>query len=269
MRYTYTSYYLDCPIVNGRVFDVFEPEEYTEDTALFIVHGGGWRAGSRESFHGIMEAFADRGYIVASTDYRLYAKDAFEQLSDIRASYDRFVTLLKEKKRPLKIAVYGESAGAHLASLIICAKPGECGEENHLVNEWVKPARGALQATPYDFLPWEGMMPQTWAMFQSIAGAPYEKEPERYERLSLKNYINKENPPIFFMEAEFENMFPSEYTLGIKNQHREWGIMSEWKVYHRMEHGFFYELKRKAQLEAFDDLCAWLSVGKTDSQSAQ
>ena len=36
------------------------------------------------------------------------------------------------------------------------------------------------------------------------------------------------------------------------------GIKSQWKVYTRMEHGFLYELKRKGQIEAFEDICLFL-----------
>jgi acetyl esterase/lipase len=266
MQYKYESYYLDTPLIKGRVFDVFEPEEATKDVAVFIVHGGGWRAGNREAFHEIMEAFCNRGYYVASTDYRLNAKDAFEQISDVRAAYDRFVTYLKERNRPLKIAVYGESAGAHLASLVLCAKPGACGEENHFANDWVAPCLGMLQATPADFYHWEGMQPGIWGSMQDIAGVPFEAEPERYARLSLRNYIADDNPPLFFLEAGCESMFPSEYTLELAQQHRAMGICTHWKVYHRMEHGFFYELKRKAQIEAFEDICLFLE-GKLETLS--
>ena len=255
---TFKSYYLDTPIIKGRAFDVFEPEKITKDIAVFIIHVGVWRGGSRQHYHEIMEELNNRGYIVASTDYRLYAKDAFEQISDIRKAYDKFISILKGLGRPLKIAVHGESAGAHLASLVACANPGECGEEIELENQWVKPCKASLQATPYNFLHWEGMMPTFWNTMQSIAGAPYEKDPERYERLSLNNYIREDNPQIFFIEAELEHLFPSELTLELAKRQREKGINSQWKVYKRVEHGFLYELKRKAQLEAFEDLCAFL-----------
>ncbi len=257
MKHVFKSYYLDYPLVKGRIFDVFEPEEITKDVAVFWVHGGGWRAGSRE-FHTIMEALNERGYIVASTDYRLDAKDAFEQLKDIREAYDRFVSILKEMGRPLNIAVYGVSAGAHLASLLLCAEPGECGEELNLENEWVKPCMGLLQATPCDFLPWDNIQPGMWNAMQSIAGVPYDKEPEIYERLSLKNYINKNNPKLFFMEAEMENYFSSEHTLKIAKEHRSMGIETHWKVFKGVEHGFFYELVRPSQKEAFEDFCKFL-----------
>ena len=51
--------------------DIFIPEKVTRDIALFFVHGGGWKAGSRNDFHNIMREFNAEGYICASTDYRL------------------------------------------------------------------------------------------------------------------------------------------------------------------------------------------------------
>ena len=97
MRHVFKSYYLDCPLVKGRIFDVFEPEEITKDVAVFWIHGGGWRGGGRD-FHEIMQELSDRGYIVASTDYRLYAKDAFEQLKDVLSS-DCYCWIEDENKR--------------------------------------------------------------------------------------------------------------------------------------------------------------------------
>ena len=139
MNHLFQSYYLDRPLVKGRIFDVFEPEEITKDTAVFFVHGGGWHGGSRSFCHEFMQELNNRGWLAASTDYRLSGVTAFDQLQDIREAYDRFVSLLKRKQRPLKIAVYGESAGSHLASLLLYAEPGECGEKCQLENDWVKP----------------------------------------------------------------------------------------------------------------------------------
>ena len=73
--------------------------------------------------------------------------------------------------------------------MLLYAEPGECGEKCQLENDWVKPHQAILHATPYDFLHWEGMMPQFWNIMQGIAGKPYDQDPERYERLSLKNYF--------------------------------------------------------------------------------
>ena len=56
--YQFQSYFLDKPLVKGRIFDVFEPAEGVpvKDVAIFFVHGGGWHSGSRAGFYEIMEA---------------------------------------------------------------------------------------------------------------------------------------------------------------------------------------------------------------------
>ena len=258
MDHQFLSFYLDNPLVKGRVFDVFEPEKITKDIAVFFVHGGGWHGGARAHYHELMQELNNRGWLTAATDYRLSGVTGFDQLQDIREAYDRFVSWLKQRGLPLKIAVYGGSAGAHLASLMCFADPGECGEKCQLENDWVKPCKVMLQATPYDFLHWEGMMPQFWSLMQQVAGCSYEKDPAPFERLSLKNYVRQDNPETFFIEAELEHLFPSELTLKITQEHRKMGIKSQWKVYTRMEHGFLYELKRKGQIEAFEDICLFL-----------
>ena len=258
----FSSYYLDDPIQKGRVFDIFEPAEGApkRDIAVFFVHGGGWRAGARDIFHILMDELCRRGYICATTDYRLNAKDAFEQISDIRESFDKFVEFLKARgiENP-RIATYGSSAGSHLSSMVAFAKPGELKEDvSKLKYPEIRPVKAILHATPYDFLPFEGMMPQFWSGIQSIAGAPYDKEPERYERLSLKNLVRKDNPETFFIEAEYEHLFDSRLNKKIAIAHREMGIKTHWKVYERVEHGFLYELTRKMQKAAFEDICLFL-----------
>ena len=267
MKNRFQSFYLDSPLVNGRIFDLFEAAENvpTQDLAVFFVHGGGWHSGSRTGFHEIMEALGARGYITATTDYRLSGVTAFDQLSDIRESYDWFVKLLLERGHSGKVAVFGSSAGAHLASLMCFAKPGECGEDiSRLSYAHLRPVKALLQATPYNFKHWEGMMPPFWAQMQGVAGKSFAEDPERYERLSLCNYVREDNPPVFFMEAGLEHLFPSELTRQIAEKHRQMNIESHWKVYTRVEHGFFYELKRQKQLEAFEDFCAFLQ-GKLQS----
>lgn len=259
----FNSYYLDTPIIKGRAFDVFFPEEIKHKTQIFIVHGGGWRGGSRVSFHVIMEKLAELGYVCATSDYRLNAKDAFEQISDLRDSYTAFVKLLEERGIAPRIAVYGESAGSHLASLLCYANAGECGEIYN--GEWVKPALAILHATPVHFIPYEWMSDTLKSCIRSIAGASYEDAPEVYERLSLSSYVRQDNPKTFFIEAGNESMFPSEYTKNIAEAHNRMGIPSFQKIYPNCEHGFFYDLTRKAQREAFDDICKFIENDESQS----
>ncbi len=257
-KYTFQSIYFDHPIVKGRVLDIFEPLDGTvkKDSTLFIVHGGGWRGGSRDKFHEIMGVLAARGYTVCSTDYRLNAKDAFEQIKDIREGYMIFVDYLRSQNRPVKIFVYGESAGSHLASMLVCS-------DLEMVENWVKPAGGIFHATPCSFVPWEGMMDGAGSMMRSIAGVDYQSHPEVYEKLSLTNHISADDPQIFFIEAELEHMFFPEYTLREAHRLRQFGVPVYWKMYRNMEHGFLYTLNRAGQREALEDIVLFME-GKLD-----
>ena len=257
--FQYTGYYLDDDIVTDRTFDCFMPEHLTRKTALFFVHGGGWTCGSKSEYHLLMQAFCRQGFACGSAGYRLLPPgapgklSAVDQLRDVRECYDGFVSVLKARKIAPRIAVFGASAGAHLASLLVCAAPGACGEKCILHEPWSKPVCGLLQSTPATFEPWDEAYPAMWDMMERAAGGIYAEEPEKFRNISLERFIAPDNPPLFFMEADLEGQFPRRLNEALLRRHREWGIPSRMKVYRNAEHGFFYDLSRPIQREAFDD----------------
>jgi acetyl esterase/lipase len=254
MSYRFTSFYLDRPFVNGRIYDLFEPDAIKHDTAFFIVHGGGWRAGSRGGYHVLMQELVKRGYIVASTDYRLNGS-IFDQIKDIREAYMHFVNELRKMNRPLKIAVHGSTAGAHLASLLAFARPGECGEDLPADMEWIQPECVALQATPSTFEPWFEIFPHVWTAMQSIMCVSYEEDPAAYRKVSLNQYVRSGLPRVFYLEAACEHMFPAAMNLELAKKITALeGNHVTMKSYANMEHGFMYSLERPHQIEAFDDM---------------
>ena len=167
-----------------------------------------------------------------------------------------FVNYLRSQGRPVKIFVYGESAGSHLASMLVCS-------DLEMVDNWVKPAGGIFHATPCSFVPWEGMMDGARSMMRSIAGVDYQQNPEVYEKLSLTNHISADDPQIFFIEAELEHMFFPEFTLREAHRLRQFGVPVYWKMYRNMEHGFLYTLNRAGQREALEDIVLFME-GKLD-----
>ena len=265
----FRSIYLDTPLVSGRAFDIFAPAEITRDTAVFFIHGGGWNCGTRTLYHSLMEELNFRGYLCASADYRLatvtrYAGGAgitaVEQLLDLREAYDAFVLELEKLGRPLKIMVFGSSAGAHLAGLLALAAPQACGEQATLRHAWVPPVKAILQATPVSLEPWEDIFPQIWEIIQNFAcGWRYEDNPEIFRRLSLLPYLGPDNPPCFFMEAGNEHVFMSDRTHDFVAAQRELGVKSVWKSYPMAEHGFMYAVRYPVQKRAFQDFLHFLA----------
>jgi acetyl esterase/lipase len=264
MTYRYQSIYYDRPIVKDRVIDVFMPENSTRKIALYFVHGGGWRGGSQAGYHAIIQAFCEKGFVCASTGYRLAGTTILDQIMDIRHGYDLFVSELKQLgMKDCRIVVHGSSAGAHLAALLTMALPGECGEplgfrDFSLQNQWIRPAGAVLQSTPASFEPWEDMFPHIWTSMQDIVGTPYEQRPDLYKRVSPITYLSSATPPLYFMEAENEHMFPLRHIKAFIAKARDLGCRAEYKVYQDTEHGFFYDVTRRRQKEAFLDMLKFI-----------
>ncbi len=264
MSFLYESVYLDKPFIAGRSLDIFIPGAITRDISMVFIHGGGWRMGSRQQMHKIMEAFCDLGFICASFDYRLSGVDAFEQLTDLRHAYDFFVSFLKKHKRSLKIVTYGSSAGAHLNALMSLTDPGGCGEKLEyngvtLKNQHVRPAGCILQAVPMLFEPWEDIFPGSWKCFQDISGVSYEDHPEIYKKLAPMEYLSAETPPLLFLNASDEHMFPTRYTLQAAEKLQLLGRECVTITYENAEHGFFYDITRRVQKQAFEDIIDFIS----------
>lgn len=262
MRHIDTYFLDDFP--SSRVFDVFEPEKITRDVVVFFVHGGGWTGGSRSTFYPMITELNKLGYLCASTDYRLVSSGvnntvtAFDQLADIRESYQEFIAIAEKKIASPRPVVFGSSAGAHLASLLVAALPGECGEKELTRTPWKKPVAGMFQSTPASFEPWEDIFPAVWGSMQLAVGAKYDDAPASFHALSLNCYIRPENPPMLFLEAGNEHMFPGEMTQEIVRQHQKWGIDSRWHKFDTAEHGFLYAVTRRPQKEAFSVIVKFL-----------
>lgn len=256
MSFEMFSTYLDSPIIPQRIYDIFIPEKIEHDTAIFIIHGGGWRAGSRVGYHTpIMETLAERGYIVATTDYRLNVT-ASEQLKDCRDAYMHFVNKLREMGRPTKIAVHGSSAGAHLSSLLLTALPGAAGDDFH--GEWVEPECGILQSCPASFIPWDEIFPHVWTAMQDAAGVPYKEGSEVYKKLSFDHHLRPNMPRLFFMEAEWEHMFWPHMTIALCKKIAALKNSATVKIYKNMEHGFLFNFDRPHQREGFEDFIKFI-----------
>lgn len=85
---------------------------------IVYVHGGGWRAGSKEDVP-IADLY-DKGFAIASVNYRLSTQAVFPaQVHDIKAAI-RFLRANAGLYRinASKIAIIGSSAGGHLAALV-------------------------------------------------------------------------------------------------------------------------------------------------------
>ena len=105
--------------------DLYLPAGPGPFPVIVNVHGGYWRRGSRDTFHHWGPYLAERGYAGFTISYRLTkpGKKTYPQVVyDVRAAV-QFMRGEAKKFRldPKRIALWGNSAGAHLAALVALA----------------------------------------------------------------------------------------------------------------------------------------------------
>jgi len=107
--------------------DLYLPEKADGPLPLVIwVHGGGWQNGSKEGCPPLRQGFLQRGYAVASLDYRLSGDAIFPaQIEDCKAAIRYLRVHAKEYGLNAdRFGVWGSSAGGHLVALL-----GTSGDE--------------------------------------------------------------------------------------------------------------------------------------------
>ena len=98
---------------------MFPRNEETKRPAIVFIHGGGWTEGTRERGLPSLIHFVRKGYVAASIEYRLSGEAIFPaQIDDVGGA----IEYLRVRANalgidPHRIAVWGQSAGGHLAAL--------------------------------------------------------------------------------------------------------------------------------------------------------
>jgi acetyl esterase/lipase len=88
--------------------------------AVLCIHGGGFRAGTRQGYDGLCIKLAERGYVAGTMTYRLAPKYKFPAaIHDTKAAVRWLrANAATYKINPEKIGVMGGSAGGHLAQFL-------------------------------------------------------------------------------------------------------------------------------------------------------
>ena len=88
--------------------------------AVLCIHGGGFRAGSREGYNKLCLTLAQRGFVAATISYRLAPTPQFPAaVHDTKAAVRWLrATAAKYGLDPARIGVTGGSAGGHLAQFL-------------------------------------------------------------------------------------------------------------------------------------------------------
>jgi acetyl esterase/lipase len=102
--------------------DIFYPSNSNNKVlpGVVLIHGGGWRTGDRSLVIPMAEQLAKEGFVTIAIEYRLSIEAFYPAaIYDIKASVRWMRANANRYKINInKIAIYGCSAGGHLAALI-------------------------------------------------------------------------------------------------------------------------------------------------------
>jgi acetyl esterase/lipase len=118
------------PADQRQVLDVYSPHSAKNLPVVFWIHGGGWQTGDKADVQIKPKAFADKGFVFVSTNYRLLPSvDMATIVRDIAKSI-RWVHdhIAEHGGDPNRLFIMGHSAGAQLAALV-------CTDERYLKAE--------------------------------------------------------------------------------------------------------------------------------------
>lgn len=186
--------------------DLYTPAATPPFPVILWVHGGGWQSGNRSlsAGHPALRQ-RDRGYAVASIEYRLSGEAIFPaQIHDAKAALRWLrANATTYGLDPSRIAAWGSSAGGHLVALL-----GTSGGVSALED----PAQGNVgQSTrvqavvdwfgPVDFL----QMPPSHHTRDSpesrLLGCDIDECPDRVALASPLTYVDPSDPPFFIQHG--------------------------------------------------------------------
>jgi acetyl esterase/lipase len=113
-----------------QVLDVYSPAKAKDLPVVFWIHGGGWQGGDKADVQLKPQAFADKGFVFVSTNYRLLPSVDMGTINRDVAKSVRWVHdhIAEYGGDPKRLYIMGHSAGAELAALI-------CTDERYLKAE--------------------------------------------------------------------------------------------------------------------------------------
>ncbi len=225
--------------------DLFLPEKAPGPLPLIIwVHGGGWRNGSKDGCPPLRQGFLERGYAVASINYRLSSHAVFPaQIEDCKAAIRWLRAHASEYGLDAgKFGVWGSSAGGHLVALL-----GTSGDVKEFDVGGNAGTSSRVQAVcdfygPTDFVKfastpgYESHASATSPEANLLGGAPLENK-DKAARASSITYITKDDPPFLIVHGDKDPVVPLNQSEALHAALETAGMGTHLHIIHGAGHG--------------------------------
>lgn len=201
--------------------DIFRPKKATQKLpAIVCIHGGGWGKGAKIHHRKVAQAFAAKGYVTASIDYRLSGEAKFPaHIHDCKAAV-RFLRANAAKYGidANQIGAIGHSAGGHLAALLatsagVAELDGDGGNAEFSSAIQAVVSMGAQT----NFMSERNRKKSAnAAIWQQFLGGSQDEVPDTYRLASPLTHLDKNDPPAWFITGEKDD--PSTHATAIRRK---------------------------------------------------
>jgi acetyl esterase/lipase len=263
------------------LLDLYLPAASTGRLPVIVwVHGGGWATGDKGD-GGPAARMTERGYAVASINYRLSWEARFPaQIEDCKAAI-RWLRANASRYNldADRIGVWGSSAGGHLAALV-----GTSGDVRELEGSLGNNDRSSrVQAVidwygPSDFLKMQSESLSCGVIDHNspaspeslLLGCPIQICPDRSRRASPVTYATADDPPFLIMHGTADCLVPPLQSRDMADALKAAGVEATLKFIEGAGHGgdeFELADNRKLVDDFFDRHLAASSTPKITNAS--
>jgi acetyl esterase/lipase len=216
--------------------------------AVLCIHGGGFRAGTRNGYDGLIKKLAENGYVAVTASYRLAPKYQFPAaVHDVKAAV-RWLRANAAKYRidPERIGTTGGSAGGHLAQFLgVTAgvkefegdqNPGPSSAVTCVVNFY----------GPSDFTQSYGKSVDAHEVLPLFLGGNLEQQRKRHIQASPLYWVTPDASPTLLIHGTKDNYVAYEQATWMEDRLRASAVEVELLTLEGAGHGFKGEDAQKA-----------------------
>jgi len=197
------------------LLDAYLPADDGIHPAVVNIHGGGWRngdkAGATRAVRG--DLLIPAGVAIFSLNYRLSGTAPYPAAVDDCLAAVRWIRAHAAELDvdPDNMAVWGGSAGGHLALMMAFLEPGpeDLDANGQQLTNFFRCA--VAKNPPTDFTADDEM--HTERALVAFMGAPREEAPERYAEASPLAHLSADDPPVFSMHGTADRTVPYNQSL--------------------------------------------------------
>lgn len=222
--------------------------------AVLCIHGGGFRAGTRDGYDGLVKQLAARGYVAVTVEYRLAPKYPFPAaIHDVKAAVRWLrANAAKYHINPERIGVTGGSAGGHLALYL-----GVTGGVKELEGDGGNPAQSSKVSCvvnfygPSDLTRSYGKSVDAAEVLPLFLGGNVEKERPKHLMASPLYWVTPLAPPTLCVHGTKDNYVAYEQSIWMVDRLLAAGVEAELVTLQGAGHGFGGEQAKTADAALF------------------